>query len=77
VIVTPSDDAEGTPAAFTQDGISRRVAHWVGPERIAGRWWNGHDKTRDYFDVADPDGNRFWLFRVLQTHKWYLHGSFE
>jgi len=77
VIVTPSDDAEGTPAAFTQDGISRRVVHWVGPERIAGRWWNGHDKTRDYFDVADPDGNRFWLFRVLQTHKWYLHGSFE
>jgi nucleotidyltransferase/DNA polymerase involved in DNA repair len=77
VMVTPSEDAEGTPAAFTQDGISRRVAHWVGPERIAGRWWNGHDKTRDYFDVADPEGNRFWIFRVLQTGKWYLHGSFE
>jgi protein ImuB len=77
VMVTPSEDAEGMPAAFTLDGISRRVAHRVGPQRIAGRWWNGHDKTRDYFDVADPDGNRFWLFRVLQTGKWYLHGIFE
>ena len=77
VMVTPSEDAEGTPAAFTHEGISRRVAHHVGPERIAGRWWTGHDKTRDYFDVADPEGNRFWLFRVLQTGKWYLHGTFE
>jgi protein ImuB len=77
VMVTPSQDAEGTPAAFTHEGISRRVAHHVGLERIAGRWWTGHDKTRDYFDVADPEGNRFWLFRVLQTGKWYLHGAFE
>jgi protein ImuB len=51
--------------------------HCVGPERIAGRWWDGNDKTRDYFDIADPTGNRFWLFRVSQTGKWYLHGTFE
>ena len=77
VMVTPSEDAEGYPAAFTYQHIRRSVAHWVGPERIAGRWWTGNDKTRDYFDVADPTGNRFWLFRVPQTGKWYLHGLFE
>jgi protein ImuB len=77
VMVTPSEDAEGHPAAFTHEGIVRQVAHCVGPERIAGRWWDGHDKTRDYFDVADPAGRRFWIFRVPETGRWYLHGIFE
>ena len=77
VMVTPSEDAEGRPAAFMHEGIVRRVSHAVGPERIAGRWWDGHDKTRDYFDIADATGRRFWIFRVRQTGKWYLHGIFE
>jgi protein ImuB len=77
VMVTPSEDAEGDPAAFTHEGAVHPVVHAVGPERIAGRWWDGRDKTRDYFDVADPTGRRFWIFRVVQTAKWYLHGTFE
>jgi protein ImuB len=77
VMVTPSEDAEGHPAAFTHEGTVRPVAHCVGPERIAGRWWDGHDKTRDYFDVADATGRRFWIFRVGETGRWYLHGMFE
>ena len=77
VMVTPSEDAEGYPAAFTHQGVVRSVVHCVGPERIAGRWWDGNDKTRDYFDVADPTGRRFWIFRVGETGRWYLHGTFE
>jgi protein ImuB len=77
VMVTPSEDAEGQPAAFTHEGTARRVVHCVGPERIAGRWWDGHDKTRDYFDIADATGRRFWIFRVGETGRWYLHGTFE
>ena len=77
VMVRPSEDAEGKPAAFTHGGTVHQVTHAVGPERIAGRWWDGHDKTRDYFDVADITGRRFWLFRVTQTGRWYLHGTFE
>ena len=77
VMVTPSEDAEGHPAAFTHGGVVRQVTHCVGPERIAGRWWNGNDKTRDYFDVADATGLRFWMFRVGETGRWYLHGIFE
>jgi protein ImuB len=77
VMVTPSEDAEGYPAAFTYQQTVRQVMHCVGPERIAGRWWDGHDKTRDYFDVADPAGRRFWIFRVGETGRWYLHGIFE
>jgi protein ImuB len=79
VIVTPSDDSEGLPASFTaRDGAVRRLSHVVGPERIGGRWWAGHNKTRDYFDVEDAtSGERFWIFRVIETREWYLHGVFE
>jgi len=77
VMVCPSDDAEGHPAAFVHEGEVRTIVHAVGPERIAGRWWDGHDKTRDYFDVEETNSRRFWLFRVRQTNRWYLHGTFE
>jgi protein ImuB len=79
VIVTPSNDMEGFPVSFTSgDGTVRRLAHAIGPERIAGQWWHGHDKTRDYFEVEDAQtGERFWVFRVLETRRWFLHGEFE
>ncbi len=77
VIVTPCDDAQGDPAAFVHENRVHPIACWLGPERIAGLWWDGHDKTRDYFEVEDPAGRRFWIFRVVQTGKWYLHGSYQ
>ncbi len=77
VIVSPSNDCEGRPIAFNHKGNLHHVSHASGPERIAGQWWDAHNKTRDYFDVEDPEGNRFWMFRVTQTGKWYLHGMFE
>ncbi len=77
VIVRPSDDRDGAPVSFALDGRSHRIVHAVGPERIAGAWWLGHDKTRDYFDVEDDTGRRWWVFRVLESFKWYVHGSFD
>jgi len=77
VMVSPSDDQEGRPVSFTHDGDVRRIAQAVGPERIAGQWWQGHLKTRDYFDVEDEAGERFWIFRVRENGKWFLHGEFE
>ncbi|HWE01029.1 MAG TPA: DNA polymerase Y family protein [Tepidisphaeraceae bacterium] len=76
VMVTPSDAIEGRPAAFVYAHCVHPVTCWAGPERIAGCWWDGHDKIRDYFEVEDPSGRRFWIFRVAQTAKWYLHGSY-
>jgi protein ImuB len=63
-----------------------RLVHVLGPERIAGEWWRGHHKTRDYYDVTDESGNRFWVFRVMSLSKpqadtigvrWFLHGLFQ
>ena len=64
----------------------RRRRHAVrradGPERICGDWWRGGaeaEAVRDYFQVEDEAGARFWLFRA--THRagdgrWFLHGFF-
>ncbi|HZN65716.1 MAG TPA: DNA polymerase Y family protein [Tepidisphaeraceae bacterium] len=77
VMVSPSEDREGRPVQFGHGGRTERVDQAVGPERIAGQWWEGHHRTRDYFDVLTPGGRRFWIFRVVETARWYLHGVFE
>ncbi|MBC8108864.1 MAG: DNA polymerase Y family protein [Anaerolineae bacterium] len=81
VTVSPSDHADGFPIQFSRPsygGATHRLSHSIGPERIAGQWWRGHDKTRDYFDVEDEkSGQRFWVFRVQETGKWFVHGEFE
>lgn len=77
VTVNPFNDTFGQPMQFIgQGGHVHRLPHVVGPERIAGQWWEGHNKTRDYFDVEDEAGQRFWLFRVNETSRWFLHGCY-
>ncbi len=75
VIATLSPDGDGRPASFIYDGVDRSIIHAVGPERISGQWWEGQTKTRDYFDVEDANGRRFWIFRVMETTKWFLQGE--
>jgi protein ImuB len=74
------------PVAFTWRGRRRRVAQADGPERVFGEWWKADDEktaVRDYFQVEDETGERFWLFRAgdgedrtTGSHNWYLHGIF-
>lgn len=74
------------PASFTWGGVRRRVQRADGPERIFGEWWvrDGElSAVRDYFEVEDEAGERFWLFRRgdgedpnTGDHRWYLHGIF-
>lgn len=74
------------PASFTWGGVRRRVKRADGPERIFGEWWVRDGElaaVRDYFQVEDEAGERFWLFRRgdgedpnTGNHCWYLHGIF-
>jgi protein ImuB len=74
------------PMSFSWRGMRRRVRRADGPERIFGEWWKGdaeRDAVRDYFQVEDDQGERFWIFRKgdgehAQTgpQSWYLHGIF-
>lgn len=74
------------PIAFTWRRVRHRVRHADGPERIAGEWWKRDREwfsVRDYFQVEDEDGRRFWLFRRgngsdadTGDMRWFLHGFF-
>jgi protein ImuB len=74
------------PRRFTWRGRAYRIARADGPERIHGEWWKRiaeSEGVRDYFQVEDEEGARFWLYRrgdgVDQRTgdlSWYLHGVF-
>jgi protein ImuB len=74
------------PGAFTWRGVRRLVKRADGPERIFGEWWKRDAElavVRDYFQVEDASGERFWLFRsgneqqaASGAGRWFLHGIF-
>jgi protein ImuB len=74
------------PVAFTWRRKRFRVRRADGPERIHGEWWQRDAErfaVRDYFQIEDEEGRRFWLFRRgdgIDTEAgnldWFLHGIF-
>lgn len=74
------------PKRFTWRGESHVVVRGDGPERIAGEWWRRRgerDAVRDYYQVEDEAGRRYWLFRRGDGERgetgdlsWYMHGTF-
>ena len=74
------------PARFTWKRKIHTIKRADGPERVFGEWWKNADETwavRDYFQVEDESGQRFWLFRrgdgeggVTGDMQWFLHGVF-
>jgi len=77
---------DGAPVRFKWRGRSYQVAAADGPERIYGEWWRHESEQaaiRDYFQVEDRQGARFWLFRKGDGEdpetgdlSWHLHGIF-
>jgi protein ImuB len=74
------------PVQFTWRRKPHRIRRADGPERVFGEWWVAEDEVfavRDYFQVEDEDGQRFWLFRngdgqhaATGDLSWFLHGVF-
>ena len=74
------------PRRFTWRGRRHDVRQADGPERIHGEWWkriSEADSVRDYFQVEDEEGKRFWLYRRgdgadprTGDLSWYMHGLF-
>jgi protein ImuB len=74
------------PVSFSWRGIRRRVKRADGPERVFGEWWKRDAElatVRDYFQVEDEAGERFWIYRAgdgedkaTGSHSWFLHGIF-
>jgi protein ImuB len=74
------------PRRFVWRGHSHYVTRGDGPERIYGEWWRRTgeaDAVRDYYQVEDEAGARFWLYRRgdgldprTGDLSWHLHGVF-
>ncbi len=75
---------DGPPVRFRWRSAWHDVIAAEGPERIAGAWWSEEGgRTRDYFQVEDKSGLRFWLFRAglyrdiaPPAPRWFLHGMY-
>lgn len=74
------------PLRFSWRGRMHQVRKADGPERIHGEWWKRTAEAhavRDYFQVEDEAGGRFWLFRSgdgvdgrTGDLRWFMHGVF-
>lgn len=69
------------PMTFTYKGEIHRIAKADGPERIEREWWLNDGKHRDYYQVEDEKGQRYWLFRLGHyddkiAAQWFIHGFF-
>src|SRR3546814_20413407 len=72
------------PVHFVWRGVRRRVTRADGPERLYGEWHLSDADflgVRDYFQVEDETGARYWLFRhgdgmgrATGGQGWVLHG---
>lgn len=75
---------DGPPRQFRWRRVMHRVSRAEGPERLSAEWWIEEEETpaRDYFQVEDEEGHRFWLFRKglygrgETAPDWYMHGVF-
>jgi protein ImuB len=74
------------PRRFGWRGRVHDVVRGDGPERIHGEWWRRTgeaDAVRDYFQVEDGQGARYWIYRRGDGEqprtgdmRWHVHGIF-
>lgn len=77
---------DGGPMRFNWRGKAYKVEASDGPERLYGEWWKDRGEAgsvRDYFQVEDSEGCRFWLYRKGDPTmpgtgdlSWHMHGIF-
>lgn len=66
---------DGPIGRIRRDGESRLVTYCSGPERIGGEWWRADHAMRDYYRVQTDDGAWVWVYRSVESGRWFLHGE--
>lgn len=69
------------PMLFRYKGKTHHIKKADGPERIEREWWLDKGEHRDYYQVEDEEGQRYWLFRSghyagNRSSDWFIHGYF-
>jgi protein ImuB len=69
------------PMLFRYKGKLHQIIRADGPERIEQEWWLQQGQHRDYYQVEDEEGKRYWLFRLghydEKKYQWFIHGFFS
>ena len=71
---------DGPVISVNWSGDEQRAVASIGPERISPDWWRSRGvlahagPTRDYFKVQDSRGRWLWVYRELQSGRWFVHG---
>lgn len=72
---------DSPPKQFVWRKVLRKVVRSRGPERILPEWWHDNLKSRpsalyrDYYDVEDECGRRYWLFRATKAEQMVTHDN--
>ena len=69
------------PLMFRYKNTVHHIKKADGPERVEREWWIESGEHRDYYNVEDQEGRRYWLFRSGhydggQARQWFIHGFF-
>ncbi len=69
------------PMLFIYKNKVHHIKKSDGPERIEREWWLDQGEHRDYYQVEDEQGQRYWLFRSGHysgdhAKQWFIHGFF-
>lgn len=66
-VLEAGDSPASPPRTLRWRGRVHRLTRNLGPERISPDWWRAApgwaDGARDYWQVEDEAGHRFWIFR--------------
>lgn len=65
---------DGAPSWIRSRAGESRILAGIGPERIGPEWWRAREPARDYFKIQDEQGRWLWVYRELQSGRWFLHG---
>lgn len=60
----------------TQLWWRKRLDILSGPERLSSPPERGHVQYRDYFIAREASGSICWIFRELNSGRWFVHGLF-
>ncbi|HVV54104.1 MAG TPA: DNA polymerase Y family protein, partial [Mucilaginibacter sp.] len=69
---------DNPPMLFVYKNNVHKIRKADGPERIEREWWIEQGEHRDYYQVEDEEGKRYWVFRSGhysgQSGQWFIHG---
>ena len=65
------------PKTAIVNGQHESLIRFHGPERFQTGWWTDFPCHRDYFRVETQSDSLLWIFRDIQTNRWFLHGIFD